>query len=105
MEFTKQINANDYEIIIKGRFTFADRQAFKEVLNDIKENSISKLAINLSNIDFIDSAALGILLLVREEAEKNKIDVLLKYPTGQVQRMLEISNFYELFSIIDSLES
>ena len=63
--------------------------------------SLKRLCIELSQVEFVDSAALGILLLARDEAEKSSTKLVLKSPQGQVKRMFEISKFHDLFNIED----
>lgn len=101
MEFTQNINGDACEMAISGKFTFADRQVFRDLFKDITDQDIKRLCIELSQVEFVDSAALGILLLARDEAEKASTALVLKSPQGQVKRMFEISKFHDLFNIED----
>ena len=101
MEFTQNINGSSCDMAISGKFTFADRQVFRDLFKDITSQDIKKLSIELSQVEFVDSAALGILLLARDEAEKSETELILKSPQGQVKRMFEISKFHDLFNIVE----
>jgi anti-anti-sigma factor len=101
MEYRKNINNNGLELVVKGKFTFVDHSIFKPILEDIEKNLFMKIVIDLSGVEFIDSAALGILLLVKDSVEKNNAVLILKSPAGQVKKMFEITRFYDLFSIQD----
>jgi len=85
---------------LSGRFTFSDHQAFQNIINSIKNAEAPSIAIELSRLEFIDSAALGMFLVARDEAKKNKTDLKLVAPAGHVQKMFNISNFYGLFNIV-----
>ena len=56
--------------------------------------------IDLSKVEFIDSAGLGLLLLLRENAEKKYNSITKRVPEdGQVQRKLEVARFNDLIPI------
>lgn len=96
----KIVNTGDVlELNIKGKFTFADNKAFSEILDDISNNNYKNFTINLDGVEFIDSAALGILLLARDKCVKSATNLLLKNPKGQVKQMFDISRFNDLFKI------
>lgn len=99
MEYTKHVKEQYCEIAIKGRFTFSDHKEFKNIFNLLSENNVQSIRLNFTNVEFIDSAALGILLLARDEAQKYSKNLVIQSPTGQVKQMFEVSRFYDLFNI------
>ncbi|PIR39300.1 MAG: hypothetical protein COV35_01935 [Alphaproteobacteria bacterium CG11_big_fil_rev_8_21_14_0_20_39_49] len=70
MEYLKTINGDVCDIKMQGKFTFADHKNFKDVIGVFNDNKLSRIEINLDQVEFVDSAALGLLLLVRDEAKK-----------------------------------
>jgi HptB-dependent secretion and biofilm anti anti-sigma factor len=99
MEHKLVNNGDTLELSLKGKFTFADNKAFSEVLDDVANNNYKHFTINLDGVEFIDSAALGILLLARDKCVKTATNLLLKNPKGQVKQMFDISRFNDLFQI------
>ncbi len=99
MNYTKNLESGICRVSMKGKFTFSDHQSYKELFDVFSDAKIEKLEINISEVDFIDSAALGLLLLTRDEAEKYSKKLVLVSPQGQVKKMFDISRFYELFEI------
>lgn len=99
MEYTKIIKGDCCEIAVKGRFTFSDHKEFKNILGLLADNTIKSIVLHFNGVEFIDSAALGILLLARDESLKNAKSLIITNPVGQVKKMFEISKFYELFMI------
>lgn len=87
------------ELSLKGRFTFADSKSFSGILDEITAKTYKQVIVNLGGVDFIDSAALGILLLTREKCTKASTGLILRSPKGQVKQMFEISRFADLFKI------
>ncbi len=99
MEYVKHQEQGNYEVAIKGKITFSDHMDFKNIIHAVNDNSCQKVTLNLENVEFIDSAALGMMLLLRDETEKNGKGLLLKTPKGQVKKMFQVSRFYDLFDI------
>jgi anti-anti-sigma factor len=100
MESTRTTNGGVCNVKLSGRFTFADHNDFKEIFQFFADSSINKIEIDLSNVEFVDSAALGMLLLTRDEAKKASKALTIRNPQGQVKKMFEISRFYDLFDIV-----
>jgi len=99
MEHSVVVNGDLLELSLSGKFTFSDNKAFNNFLDEIGKNSYKKVIIDLNGVEFIDSAALGILLLTRDRCERNKTKLLVKNPKGQVRRMFDISRFSDLFQV------
>ncbi|MDB2414568.1 STAS domain-containing protein [Rickettsiales bacterium] len=100
MEYSKSSSGSTLKLSLKGEFTFADHSKFKEVIENVDSGDVSELEINLSELTFIDSAGLGLLLLLKDKTGDN-FSMSLSYPDGQVKKMFEVSRFYELFNIIE----
>lgn len=84
---------------ISGEFTFADHGTFKQMMAALFCSKSAPIVIDVSRLDFIDSAGLGMLLLVRDEAGKAERKLILKGPRGQVKRMFDVTKFENLFAI------
>lgn len=85
---------------IEGRFDFAAHREFRETLKAALANERTKeVLIDLSATDYIDSSALGMLLLSLENAKAAGKSLALDRPTGAVKQVLDIANFQRLFSI------
>ncbi len=87
-------------LYLEGRFDFNShrdfRGAYDNLLNDPGARTIE---INFNRVDYLDSSALGMLLLLREKAEASGKSVTLSGLQGTVKQVLEIANFQRLFTI------
>lgn len=86
-------------IAIKGEFTFQDNDMFRKMLNDIHAHSLTDIDVNLGNAHYIDSAALGMFLLLRDLVDEKNIRLSLLSPKGQVKKMFDLSQFDTVFTI------
>ena len=94
-----QVSDDGAQALISGDLTFSDHGGFKELMAKLFGTKGSSIVIDLSKLDFIDSAGLGMLLLVRDEAGKASRKLILRGPQGQVKRMFDLTKFDTLFAI------
>lgn len=99
MEFTISNDGNRRLLNLSGRLTFNDHESFRDITKSLKEQGPNSCSINLSSLEFIDSAGLGLLLLVSETAKDQNINVTLSGARDQVHKMLEITKFSEVIPI------
>lgn len=100
MTLETQIQDNVGRIVMKGRFDFQVHKEFKEAYTGLFDNAAVRLIeIEMSKLDYLDSSALGMLMLLNERAKPvNKI-ISLVNPSGMVNQVLEVANFNRLFNI------
>lgn len=97
MQFS--FNPSDSIVSLGGDFTFTDHAAFLEIMNRLLGTAAAPLVIDLAQLEFIDSAGLGMLLIARDEASKAQRQLALRGPKGQVMRMFAVTKFNTLFTI------
>lgn len=87
-------------ISLSGRFDFNSHRTFKSAYEgQIRSAEVSAIEIDLGNVEYLDSAALGMLLLLRDQASSAHKTVILTNCRGVVQQILDIANFKKLFTI------
>ena len=91
---------NGSEIIIKvdGKFDFSCHREFRDTYVHTNGAS-SNYVVDLSNADYLDSSALGMLLLLREHAGSENAKIILKGASHDVKDILLVSNFDKLFKL------
>lgn len=100
MEYNIGASGDNIVVEISGRLTFAEHDACRSIIKELSAMSGNSQVIDLSKVEFIDSAGLGLLLLLRENAEKKNSSISMRVPQdGQVQRMLEVARFNDLIPI------
>ncbi len=94
-----QFQDNGARVSFSGEFTFADHAAFRDVAGRLLQTKDETVIINLSQLQVIDSAGLGMLLIARDEVGKSNRKLVLAQPQGQVKRMFAVTKFDQLFTI------
>jgi anti-anti-sigma factor len=99
MSVTSERSADGQQltIIIKGRFDFSTHQDFRGAYE--KEAQAQRIVVDLTGTSYLDSSALGMLLLLRDHAGGERADVQLVGCNADVIKILTISNFAKLFKI------
>lgn len=85
-------------IRVEGRFDFSTHQAFRDAYEQAN-GSINRYVIDLADTTYLDSSALGMLLLLRDHAGGDSANISIENCNSDVRRILSISNFEQLFSI------
>ena len=97
----KNQNEESVKIKVSGRFDFSEHKAFRDAYSKIDPTKTS-ITIDLTNTIYMDSAALGMLLVLRERAGGNHSDITLTGFNDSVGQILKISRFENLFKISDA---
>ncbi len=98
----KKVVSNDGKIVrlsVNGRFDYKITKEFRESYKQAVSHQGIIYYVNLNNTSYIDSSALGILLLLREYAKDNAGRVIIEQPSELVNQILKVANFGKLFTI------
>ncbi|MEO5373756.1 MAG: STAS domain-containing protein [Alphaproteobacteria bacterium] len=99
MEYKTRDIQDGREIAINGRMTFADHNAMRDIIATFEAAGLKKIVFDLSGVEFIDSAALGMLLLARETAISRQAHVVLRGARDQARRIMAVAKFDKLFTV------
>lgn len=93
MAIHTQVANDEVTIVISGRFDFNAHREFREAVKAV--SSGSTCVVDLGETTYLDSSALGMLLLLRDGGREVKIVKC----TDEVRKVLEIANFHRLFNV------
>jgi len=89
---------NTATIKINGRFDFNLHNEFRKSYKDVSlKNGV--YLIDLGNTEYIDSSALGMLLLLKEYAESQSSTIRLVNFNNEIKEILSIASFDKLFTL------
>ncbi|AJQ96323.1 STAS domain-containing protein [Gynuella sunshinyii] len=95
---TLNSDGNELTIKIKGRFDFSAHQDFRQVYEST-EPTVESYIVDMREASYLDSSALGMLLLLRDHAGGDKAQISIVNCNPDVKKILTISNFGQLFTI------
>jgi len=100
MALNTELSADGKTVTIRvsGRFDFNIYQEFRQAYKQAKHPN-TKYIIDLAGTEYMDSSALGMLLLLRERAGGDQGDIRIVNCRPEIKKILTISNFQRLFTI------
>lgn len=100
MHLNKIASDKAIEVSLEGNMSFDDKSKFRDISDSFSDPNFSTLTIDLAHLEKMDSNALGMLLVLKEEADKKDGKVILKnlnHPT--VYKLFTLSGADKMFDI------
>ncbi len=100
MALTSHISSdgNQLTINVTGQFNFSVYQKFREACQQVTAPRTS-FVIDLRGTEYMDSSALGMLLLLRERSGGDAADIHITNCNPEIRKIFAIANFDRLFQI------
>jgi len=100
MTISSSMSGDGKELTIKitGRFDFSAHQEFRQVYENASTD-IANYVVDMEEATYLDSSALGMLLLLRDHAGGDNSSISIVNCNSDVKKILTISNFGQLFTI------
>lgn len=101
MSITSTVSEDGKKVVISvsGKFDFQLYDEFRSSYVDTQGAGI-KYEVDLAGTDYLDSSALGMLLLLREHAGGEGSRIEIKNSSADVKKILDVANFGKLFQIV-----
>jgi len=99
MSVTSQVSSDgkSVRITVLGRFDFTVHDDFQGAYDS--SSNVETYLIDLAGVDYMDSSALGMLLLLKEHASENVAHIQITNCAPEVRNILRISNFDKMFEV------
>ncbi|MDD1621555.1 MAG: STAS domain-containing protein [Methylococcaceae bacterium] len=99
MSVDAKVDGGILHIKVSGRFDFGVHNEFRQATK-LAETGIQQIEVDLANTDYMDSSALGMLLVLRDKLSGDREAVRIKNARNDVKKILEIANFNKLFTLV-----
>ncbi len=96
---SSRISGTDLTIRVTGRFDFGVHRDFRSAYADALKPGMS-VTVDMNGVDYMDSSALGMLLLLREFAGNDSADIKIMNVCDEVMEILKVANFHQLFKVL-----
>jgi anti-anti-sigma factor len=91
---------NQARLALRGRFDFGSHTQFKQACDQaLDDQDVGELVLDMGAVEYLDSSALGMLLLLRDRVTRARKAVAIENCQGTVREVLGIANFQKLFAI------
>ncbi|WP_424193819.1 STAS domain-containing protein [Ampullimonas aquatilis] len=86
---------------LDGRFDYGGHKEFRSAYEELLSQSACKeIVIDMQKVEYVDSAALGMLLLLRDRAKSAGKSIVIAGCHGVALQVLEVANFNKLFDMV-----
>ena len=102
MKITQEVHDKKVTLKLEGNFTYTQRKSFQEMLKAVSTDGIAEIMIDLSQVAFLDSAALGLLMITHRQLQAEKRTLSLAYPQPTVRQIIELANLHKTIPMIES---
>ena len=101
MGITSAMSNDDKTLVIEvdGRFDASSLDEFRRCYENLSDGQPSAYVVDLKNAVYLDSSALGMLLVLRDYAGGERAKITIAHCSSEVKKIFSISNFEQLFSI------
>ena len=103
MEIKSSKTGNVTIVRLKGRADISNASKLENTCKKILEQNEKDIIIDGSQLEFISSAGLRVLLKLAKEVKKMQGRLAIAHVNDLVRNIFEISGFVELFPIYDSV--
>ena len=85
---------------LAGRFDYTTRTQFMTAVEEcVAQAPAGEIRIDMSGLDYIDSSALGMLLMMRDKGRKFDKTIALVSARGRVREVIDTAQFDRLFKV------
>lgn len=87
-------------IRLGGRLDFSAHRVFRDAVDKaLGHADVAEVTVDLSDVTYLDSSALGMLLMLRERAKALSCTADIVGASGGVRQVLDVASFGKLFAI------
>ncbi len=96
---------SDVYIVLRGRIVLEECERLKNNCMPLMRKGVDQVYLDLSKVEYIDSAGLGVLVGFKMTASKNRARIVLIQPSRPVADILYISKLDGIFDILTGAEA
>jgi len=99
MKHDFKVDNSQVVVRLSEALTFSDHGAFRDVLKNVIASNAKTCVFDLSMLDSVDSAGLGMFMIASEELGKQNWKMVLRSPRGQVKQLLDLAKIKDVVTV------
>lgn len=103
MNITQEKSDGQMLVHMEGRFDFGARKTFKDAMDQAIKDEMP-IVLDLAQVSFVDSSALGLLVISHQNLKSKKIPLCLVNPQVYVRQVLDLANIGKMIPIYQTFE-
>ncbi len=102
MKIKERISPQGIILDLEGDLTYANQGVFKAAVEKAKQAGCRHLIVNMEQVRFVDSAGLGILVLVSQSFKRLQAQVSMLKPQSYVREIMSLANIPKMIPIYEN---
>jgi anti-sigma B factor antagonist len=99
MDISIKENANSVSVVIVGDIEMITIKEFKEKLLQLGQSTDKDIDIDLSNVEYIDSSGVGVLISLLKMQKKKDKNLRIEKVSDKVLSVLKLSSLADVFNL------
>lgn len=100
MPISLEVNGKEGRIILVGVFDFSVHNDVRKIINEtLSKEEIKNIIVDMAGVSFMDSSAIGLLLLLNEKAQADGKSVTVINCRDTIREIFSIGGFDKILSI------
>ncbi len=104
MHITEHVHDGVLVLKVTGRLNYYSRKTFQAVMRNAERGAVDHVVINLEQVEYLDSVAIGLLALSQARLALKGIVLSLVGPQSNVMKVLDMANIPKLIPIYQTEE-
>ena len=104
MVITQTKLQNAVIVTLSGRLDFNARHEFQSGMEKAKESGSSLIVLDMKDVSFIDSAALGLITVAYKNMEVENVCMVIAHAQDYVQKIFSLANLQNIIKIFPSVD-
>jgi len=104
MQITEQQEDSVVVLELEGRIDFGARKVFKDTVERLQKEGCVHIIINLEHVSFVDSSALGLLVIAHQNLKTKQAQLSLVNPQPYVRQVLDLANVPKMVQVFPTLQ-
>ncbi len=104
MHITEHVRDGVLVLKVSGRLNYYSRKTFQAVMWNAERGAAEHIVVNLEQVEFLDSVAIGLLALSQARLTLQGIVLSLVGPQSNVMKMLDMANIPKLIPVYQTEE-
>lgn len=94
-----QVANGNVNVVLKGKIYVDEATMLREEIFPLIEKGQKQFVFHLSDVDYIDSSGLGVMVAIQKRALQNGGGVIIKGLFGSVKELFELTRLTKVFEI------
>lgn len=98
MEYRIERSGTSVKVVFTGDVTFSENAVFRQMLKDVDAEAPTACTFDITSVDMVDSAGLGMFLIAKDGADKANRSLKVTGAKGHVASMLKLTKLSDLLT-------